>query len=47
MLQEKQVERQLSVFGEPMRRWAGPVVLAIAVGIAFFLASRLAVASEN
>ena len=33
---------QLSVFGEPMRKWAGSVVLAIAVGIAFFLASRLA-----
>jgi integral membrane sensor domain MASE1 len=43
MLQEmqKQVERLLSVFGEPMRRWAGSVVLAIAVGIAFFLVARL------
>jgi len=32
---------QLSVSGEPMRRRAGSVVLAVAVGIAYFLASRL------
>jgi len=31
----------LSVSGELMRQWAGSVVLAIAVGIAYFLASRL------
>src|SRR5258708_29934258 len=43
MLQElqKQGERPLSVFSEPMRQWAGSVVLAIAVAIAYFLASRL------
>jgi signal transduction histidine kinase len=32
---------QLSVSGELMRQWAGSVVLAIAVGIAYFLTSRL------
>jgi len=32
---------QWSVSGELMRQWAGSVVLAIAVGIAYFLASRL------
>jgi len=31
----------LSVSGEPMRQWASSAVLAIAVGIAYFLASRL------
>jgi signal transduction histidine kinase len=43
MLQDlqKQVERLLSVSGEPMRQWAGSVVLAIAVAIAYFLAARL------
>jgi signal transduction histidine kinase len=43
MLQDlqKQVERLLSVSGEPMRHWAGSVVLAIAVAIAYFLAARL------
>jgi signal transduction histidine kinase len=41
MLQDLARAGQLSVSGEPMRRWAGSVVLAIAVGIAYFLASRL------
>jgi signal transduction histidine kinase len=43
MLQELQKvgERRLSVFSEPMRQWAGSIVLAIAVAIAYFLASRL------
>jgi hypothetical protein len=43
MLQDlqKQGERHLSVISEPMRQWAGSVVLAIAVAIAYFLASRL------
>jgi signal transduction histidine kinase len=43
MLQDlqKQVERLLSVSGEPMRQWAGSVVLAIAVAIVYFLAARL------
>jgi signal transduction histidine kinase len=43
MLQDlqKQVERLLSVSGEPMRQWAGSVVLAIAVAIAYFLSARL------
>jgi signal transduction histidine kinase len=38
---QKQGERPLSVFSEPMQRWAGSVALAIAVAIAYFLASRL------
>jgi signal transduction histidine kinase len=43
MLQDlqKQGKRQLSVFSEPMRQWAGSVVLAIVVAIAYFLASQL------
>src|SRR5258708_4819689 len=43
MLQElqKQGERPLSVFSEPMRQRAGSVALAIAVAIAYFLASQL------
>jgi signal transduction histidine kinase len=43
MLQDlqKQGERHLSVISEPMWQWAGSVVLAIAVAIAYFLASRL------
>ena len=43
MLQDlqTQVERLLSVSGEPMRQWAGSVVLATAVAIAYFLAARL------
>jgi signal transduction histidine kinase len=42
MLQElqKQRERPLSVFGESMRQRAGLVALAIAVAIAYFLASQ-------
>src|ERR1700757_874313 len=38
---QRQGEGQLSIFSEPMWRWAGSVALAIAVGIAYFLASRL------
>ena len=38
---QKQGERPLSVFSEPVQRWAGSVALAIAVAIAYFLASRL------
>ena len=38
---QKQGEGQLSIFSEPMRHWAGSVALAIAVAIAYFLASRL------
>src|ERR1700756_533816 len=38
---QKHGERPLSVFSEPMQRWAGSVALAIAVAIAYFLASRL------
>jgi integral membrane sensor domain MASE1 len=43
MLQDlqKQGERQLSLADEPMRQWARSVALAIAVGIAYFLAARL------
>ena len=40
----KQFERKLSTFAESSRRWAGPVVLTIAVGIAYFLAARLSLA---
>jgi signal transduction histidine kinase len=38
---QRQGEGQLSIFSEPMWRWAGSVALAIAVAIAYFLASRL------
>jgi signal transduction histidine kinase len=38
---QKHGERPLSVFSEPMQRWAGSVALAIAVAITYFLASRL------
>jgi integral membrane sensor domain MASE1 len=38
---QKQGERPLSVLSESMRKWGGSVVLAIAVAIAYFLASRL------
>jgi signal transduction histidine kinase len=43
MLQDlqEQGERQLSLADEPMRQWARAVALAIAVGIAYFLAARL------
>jgi signal transduction histidine kinase len=43
MLQDLQErgERQLSLADEPMRQWARAVALAIAVGIAYFLAARL------
>ena len=38
---QKPVERQLPAFAEPTRRWVGSVGLAIAVGIAYYLAARL------
>jgi signal transduction histidine kinase len=38
---QEQGERQLSLADEPMRQWARAVALAIAVGIAYFLAARL------
>jgi signal transduction histidine kinase len=38
---QKQGERRLPVFSESMRQWAGSVMLAIAVAIAYFLASQL------
>src|SRR5271169_7183551 len=43
MLQDlqKQVERQLSSFAKPSRRWVGSVALTFTVGIAYFLAARL------
>jgi PAS domain S-box-containing protein len=40
----KQFERQQSTFAESSRRWLGPVVLTIAVSIAYFLAARLSLA---
>ena len=41
MLQDLQKQASCPSPGELMRQWAGSVVLAIAVGIAYFLASRL------
>ena len=41
MLQDLARAGQLSLSSEPLRRWAGSGVLAIALGIAYFLASRL------
>jgi signal transduction histidine kinase len=38
---QKQVERPLSAFGKPTRRWIGSIGLAIAVGVAYFLTARL------
>ena len=38
------VERQLSAFAEPTRRWIGAVGLAISVGIVYSLAARLSLA---
>lgn len=40
----QQVERQSRAFLKPMARWAGPMGLALAVGIAYFLTSRLSLA---
>src|SRR3977135_3223371 len=40
----KKFEQQQSTFAESSRRWLGPVVLTIAVGIAYFLAARLSLA---
>jgi PAS domain S-box-containing protein len=39
-----QVERQLSAFAHPTRRWVFSTGLAVAVGIAYFLAARLGLA---
>ena len=42
MLQNlRQVERQLSAVSNPARWWVGSIGLAVAVGIAYFLAARL------
>src|ERR1700730_4904573 len=41
---QKQAERQLPAAADPMRRWVGSVALAIAIGIAYFLAARLSLA---
>ena len=38
---QKVGESRLSVCSEPMRQWAGSIVLAIAVAIVYFLASPL------
>src|SRR5258705_2290847 len=37
----EQVQRQYSADADPMRRWVGSVGLAVAVGIAYFLAAQL------
>jgi PAS domain S-box-containing protein len=39
-----QVERQLFAFADPTRRWVRSTGLAVAVGIAYFLAARLGLA---
>jgi PAS domain S-box-containing protein len=41
---QQQVERQPVVFAGPTRRWVGSIGLAVAVGIAYFLAARLSLA---
>ena len=41
---QEQVEHQLFAFAEPTRRWISSVGLAIAVGVAYFLAARLSLA---
>ncbi len=41
---QEQVEHQLFAFAEPTRRWIRSVGLAIAVGVAYFLAARLSLA---
>ena len=40
----KQIEQQISALGEPARRRLNAVTLAVAVGVAYFLAARLSVA---
>src|SRR5258708_19257148 len=46
MLQSSQgqVQRHLSVAADPTRRWVGAIGLAVAVGIAYFLAALLSLA---
>ena len=41
---QKQVERPLFAFAEPKGRWVSSIALAVAVGIAYFLAARLSLA---
>ncbi len=41
---QKQFEHKLPAFADPSRRWVSSIVLAIAVGIAYFLAARLSLA---
>jgi integral membrane sensor domain MASE1 len=38
------VQRQLSAAADPTQRWVGSIGLAVAVGIAYFLAARLSLA---
>jgi signal transduction histidine kinase len=46
MLQDlqKPIERRLTAFAAPPRTWVGSIELAIAVGVAYFLAARLSLA---
>jgi signal transduction histidine kinase len=46
MLQDlqKPIERRLAAFAAPPRTWVGSIELAIAVGVAYFLAARLSLA---
>jgi integral membrane sensor domain MASE1 len=37
----EQVQRQVLADGSPIRQWVGPITLAVAVGLAYFLAARL------
>jgi PAS domain S-box-containing protein len=41
---QNQFEQQLSASAEPSRRWVSSIVLAIAVGVVYFLAARLSLA---
>src|SRR5882672_11954163 len=40
----EQAQRQLTAAADPTRQWVGPIGLAVAVGIAYFLAARLSLA---
>ena len=41
---QKQFEHKLPAFADPSQRWVSSIVLAIAVGVAYFLAARLSLA---
>src|SRR5208283_837666 len=41
---QKQFEHKLLAFADPSQRWVSSIVLAIALGVAYFLAARLSLA---